>query len=66
MEVRAGLTERYNRWLQRKLARTAFASTDNYFQSASGRIVTQWPLTATFYAVLTVVLRRVSSRTRRG
>lgn len=62
VEVSAAVTERYNRWLQRKLARTAFASTDNYFQSASGRIVTQWPLTATFYAFLTVVLRGLARR----
>ena len=66
VEVRAGVTERYNRWLQRKLARTAFTATDNYYVSASGKVVTQWPESATLYAVLTVLLRRISSHSRKG
>ncbi len=65
VEVRPGVTERYNRWLQRKLARTAFTATDNYYVSASGKVVTQWPESATLYALLTVVLRRISSHSFR-
>lgn len=62
VEVRADIAERYNIWLQRKMSDTAFTATDNYFQSASGKIVTQWPRTATLYAFLTVVLRKISTR----
>lgn len=62
VEVGEEITRRYNRWLQRKMVGTAFTATDNYFQSASGKVVTQWPRTATLYALLTVVLRRVSRR----
>lgn len=62
IEVDADVTRRYNLWLQRKMAGTAFTATDNYFQSASGKVVTQWPRTATLYAFLTLVLRRPSTR----
>ncbi len=62
VEVRADIARRYNTWLQRKMAGTAFTATDNYFQSASGKVVTQWPRTATLYAFLTIVLRRISTR----
>lgn len=65
LEVRADLTRVYNRWLQRRIARTAFTSTDNYFTSATGRVVTQWPDCETLYAVLTRLLRRVSTFGRR-
>lgn len=61
IEVRADITRSYNTWLQRKMAGTAFTATDNYFQSASGKVVTQWPRTATLYAILTLVLRRIST-----
>ncbi|WP_164479039.1 flavin-containing monooxygenase [Nakamurella antarctica] len=62
IEVSASVTRRYNEWLQKKMIGTAFTATDNYFQSASGKVVTQWPRTATLYAFLTVVLRRFSTR----
>ena len=46
-------------------ARTSFTSTDNYYTSATGKVVTQWPDCETLYAVLTRVLRRVSTLGRR-
>jgi cation diffusion facilitator CzcD-associated flavoprotein CzcO len=66
VEVRADLTRVYNRWLQRKLARTSFTSTDNYFTAPSGKVVTQWPDCETLYALLTRVLRRPSTLGRRS
>ena len=65
VEVREDVTRVYNTWLQRKIARTSFASTDNYYTSASGKVVTQWPDCETLYAVLTRLLRRVSTLGRR-
>ncbi len=65
VEVGAAITRHYNRWLQRKMVGTAFTATNNYYQSASGRVVTQWPRTATLYAFLTIVLRRLSHRRSR-
>lgn len=65
IEVREDVTRVYNRWLQRKIARTSFTSTDNYYTSASGKVVTQWPDCETLYAVLTRLLRRLSTLGRR-
>lgn len=65
IEVRDDITRVYNRWLQTKIARTSFTSTDNYYTSATGRVVTQWPDCETLYALLTRVLRRVSTVGRR-
>ena len=65
VEVRADVVALYNRWLQRKIAKTSFTATANYFQTASGKVVTQWPDCATLYAALTVVLRRPSTLRRR-
>ncbi len=65
VEVRDDVTRTYNTWLQAKIARTSFTSTDNYYTSASGKVVTQWPDCETLYAVLTRVLRRVSTLGRR-
>ena len=66
VEVRGDVAGWYNALLQRRIARTSFASTDNYFQAPSGRVVTQWPDGASVYALLTVVLRRVSTLGRRA
>jgi hypothetical protein len=54
--VRVELRDRayriYNDRLQRKLATTVWAVSNNYFKSASGRIVTQWPYGRIFYSAL--------------
>ena len=44
---------------------TSWTMTNNYFRSASGRIVTQWPSGNLVYRVLTEVLGRASETTRR-
>ncbi len=54
----------YNDWLQPRLARTVFATTTSYFRAGTGRIVSQWPFSATFYITATRVLRRIALRYR--
>jgi cation diffusion facilitator CzcD-associated flavoprotein CzcO len=65
--VSQALTHRYNDWLQARLRRTAYGSTRNYYKAASGRIVSQWPFSASFYIAATRVARHValSYRSRR-
>jgi cation diffusion facilitator CzcD-associated flavoprotein CzcO len=64
VEVRASYYTAYNRWLQRKMDGTAWTVSKNYYKSASGRIVTQWPFGALFYGALTKVLAPLSEATR--
>ena len=49
IEVSTEAFHLYNDWVQRRLQTSTFASTSNYFATASGRIVTQWPFTASLY-----------------
>jgi cation diffusion facilitator CzcD-associated flavoprotein CzcO len=65
IEVRPDVTRWYNAFVQRLIARTSFKATDNYFQTASGKVVTQWPDGASTYALLTLLLRRPSTWGRR-
>ena len=61
IEVRPDVVRWYNALLQRMIARTSFTATANYFTSASGKVVTQWPDGASTYALLTLLLRRPST-----
>jgi cation diffusion facilitator CzcD-associated flavoprotein CzcO len=61
VEVSQEATDRYNSWLQTRMAGTAFAEGQNYFKSSTGRIVTQWPDNATQYAWRLTSLRRFSN-----
>ena len=58
IEVRRRPFERYNRWLEGALAKTSWVDANNYYKSASGRIVTQWPYGALAYAAATRLLGR--------
>ncbi|MGW0586340.1 flavin-containing monooxygenase [Streptosporangium sp. NPDC002607] len=53
VEVRPEAVRRLNRWLKRRLDASSFAQAPNYFRSASGRVVTQWPDGASVYWLLT-------------
>lgn len=64
IEVDARFHRRYNSWLQKRLARTVWASTDNYFQAKTGKIVSQWPFSATAYIFATRIARRFAVRLR--
>ena len=63
-EVPPLASARYNDWLQSRLAQTVFASTTSYFQAGTGRVVSQWPFSASFYITATRVLRRIVLRYR--
>lgn len=57
IRVRESAMRRYNEWLQSRLRRTVWATTDNYFQASSGKIVSQWPEGPTLYILATKLLR---------
>jgi cation diffusion facilitator CzcD-associated flavoprotein CzcO len=52
----------YNEWLQSRLQRTVWQTTDSYFRSGTGRIISQWPFGVTFYVAATRLLRRPAVR----
>ena len=54
--------DRYNEWLEKRLKNTVWATVNNYFKTASGRIVTQFPEGLPTYWLFTKTLRGVSSR----
>lgn len=58
VSLKPEMMRRFNEWLQRRLRRTVWASTTNYFQAGSGRIVSQWPFGPTFYILATKAARR--------
>jgi cation diffusion facilitator CzcD-associated flavoprotein CzcO len=64
VEVRRGVFERYNRWIQKKMAGTAWVVSNNYYKARTGKIVTQWPYGALFYGFLTNVSGRVALKAR--
>ena len=66
VEVRRSFYDLYNWWIQRQMGRTAWVRSNNYYKSASGRIVTQWPYGVTLYGTLTKLLGRVSEVCRRA
>lgn len=47
IEVTRYAFDRYNRWLQARLETSVSKSTVNYFTAPSGKVVTQWPFSAT-------------------
>lgn len=57
-EVRRSMFVIYNDWVQERLRRTVWASTGNYFQAGSGKVVSQWPAGPTFYRMALRLLRR--------
>ncbi len=61
-EVRTGYFRTFNRWLTKRLARSSFAAGENYFRSASGTVVTQWPEGAAPFWLLTKLLAIPSTR----
>ncbi|GAA0710830.1 NAD(P)/FAD-dependent oxidoreductase [Dactylosporangium roseum] len=65
IEVRPWIVDAYNRWLQRRLANTAWAHANNYMKDSRGRIVTQWGDGLIRFWLLHRTLRRVSSTRRR-
>ena len=64
--VRSRPTRWFNSWLQRGMRRTAFSSgCNNYYRSASGRVVTAWPFTLALYRLMLATLGRPAVSYRR-
>lgn len=58
LEVRKPLQDRYNSWLQRAMKGIAWsAGCTNYYHTASGKQVTNWPRSTALYWLLTRLLR---------
>lgn len=58
VEVKRAAYDRYNRWVDRRMANTVWTKANNYFKTPSGRIVTQFPEGLPLYWALTKFLRR--------
>jgi cyclohexanone monooxygenase len=58
VEVKRSAFESYNRWIQERLEKSVYRATRNYYAAASGRIVTQWPFSATRFWWMTRTKRR--------
>jgi cation diffusion facilitator CzcD-associated flavoprotein CzcO len=65
IEVRPRFDALWTRWLRSGVERTSWTMTNNYFKSASGKVVTQWPYGNVQYRLMTKLLGRVSEITRR-
>ena len=65
IEVRPTFATLWDRWLQSRMSGTSWTLTRNYFRSASGRVVTQWPSGNMVYRLLTRGLGRISETSGR-
>jgi hypothetical protein len=62
LEVRPGAYELWNRYIDRRNSQMVYARASNYYRSSTGKIVTEWPGTLTFYWLLTRSLGRIATR----
>jgi cation diffusion facilitator CzcD-associated flavoprotein CzcO len=65
IEVKPRYEQRWFRWLQSTMTGTSWTMSNNYFTTANGKVVTQWPYGNSIYAVFTTLLGRISETTRR-
>jgi cation diffusion facilitator CzcD-associated flavoprotein CzcO len=65
VDVKPSFEARWYRWLQSRMHGTSWTMSNNYFKSATGKVVTQWPSSNLHYRVLTKLLGRASETTRR-
>jgi len=65
IETREWFHRRYNRWLQKALAKTVWTNTASYYRADSGKLVVPFPTAMVVYVALTRALRVVSSTMRR-
>jgi cation diffusion facilitator CzcD-associated flavoprotein CzcO len=64
-EARPGALKRYVDWLERMMERTAWKQTNSYFKNERGAIITQWPLDAYAYMILTRIFCRLGHKVDR-
>jgi cation diffusion facilitator CzcD-associated flavoprotein CzcO len=62
IETRESFYRGYKRWLNRRMTRTVWPTTNNYYKSEAGSIVTQWVDGCALYWALTTTLLTPSSR----
>lgn len=60
ISVKPQMFRRFNTWLQANLAKTVWGATTNYFQTRSGKVVSQWPFSASAYVMSTKLARRLA------
>jgi cation diffusion facilitator CzcD-associated flavoprotein CzcO len=60
VEVKVSAFESFNRWVQKKMQGSVYTATKNYYTAPSGRIVTQWPFSATRFWWMCRTRRRTS------
>jgi hypothetical protein len=65
VEVKRSWADMYHAWLQSTMDSTAFVESNNYFKVESGKVVTQWPYSATVYRLMLRVLGPWSEKIRR-
>jgi cation diffusion facilitator CzcD-associated flavoprotein CzcO len=67
VETRPAVLRRYYAWMLPRLQGSSYnESCHNYFRSASGRVVTNWPYTSTLYYILTHLPLRIGLRFESG
>ncbi|MBX8686496.1 SidA/IucD/PvdA family monooxygenase [Mycobacterium sp. 20091114027_K0903767] len=62
IDVRRSAFVIYNDLIQAQLAKTVWATANNYFRAGTGKIVSQWPFGATPYILATKLARRIAVR----
>ena len=65
IEVKPFFEATWYAWLQSRMEGTSWATTNNYFKSPTGKVVTQWPYGNVHYRLFTKLFGRVSEATRR-
>jgi cation diffusion facilitator CzcD-associated flavoprotein CzcO len=66
VEVSQQAYVRFNRWLEKQIARTTWVSSNNYYRAETGRVVTQWPVDAMTYRYMVKTLAGFAHRVRRA
>jgi hypothetical protein len=54
----------YNTWLQAHLRKTVWTQADSYFRAGTGKIVSQWPFSASGYILALGLAARIAVRFR--
>ncbi len=66
IEVKPAFEALWFVWLQSRMKGTSWTMTTNYFRSATGKVVTQWPSGNLVYRLLTKMLGPISETTYRS
>lgn len=62
VEVKKPAFDRFNDWVQARLAGSVYKTTSNYYTTPSGRVVTQWPFSTLRFWWLARTARRSAMR----